>query len=58
VANAFGHGGVVNLNNKAIAAILNDQDISPSVAIIPAPDQGELITVASVRQIDVVRLQA
>jgi hypothetical protein len=58
VADAFGHGGVVNLNNKAIAAILNDQDISPSVAIIPAPDQGELITVASVRQIDVVRLQA
>jgi hypothetical protein len=58
VNDAFGHGGIVNLDNKAIAASLNDQDISPSVAIIPAPDQGELIAVASVRQIDVVRLQA
>jgi hypothetical protein len=57
VDDAFGHGGIVNLDNKAIAA-MNDQDISPSVAMIPAPDQGELIAVASVRQIDVVRLQA
>jgi hypothetical protein len=56
VEKAFGHEGIVNLDNKKLVAMLNDYDISSPVAIIPAPDQGELIAVASTRQIDLFRL--